>query len=143
MPEQSTICGANGADLAGGKAVPLQAYLVDSPHYRWMPVRDAKRKDVLGHFFHSADKCKPTYSDKLHDARHAVDDGMIAYLDVSGLLCVATDHDVVTNYSVVCYMAVREKHPVAAYHSGFSRLRRGVHCREFAEDISAAHAGKH
>ena len=39
-------------------------------------------------------------------------------------------------------MAVRKEHPVAAYHSGFSRLRRGVHCREFAEDISAANAGK-
>jgi hypothetical protein len=39
-------------------------------------------------------------------------------------------------------MTVRKKHPIAAYHSGFSRLRRGVHCREFAEDISAADAGK-
>src|SRR4051812_13536344 len=39
---------------------------------------------------------------------------------------------VVTNYTVVCYMAVRKEHPVAAYHRGLSRLRRGVHCREFA-----------
>jgi hypothetical protein len=39
-------------------------------------------------------------------------------------------------------MAVRKKHPIAAYDSGFSRLRRSVHCREFAEDISAANAGK-
>jgi hypothetical protein len=49
-----------------------------------MPVRDAKWKDVLGHLVHSADKCKPTYPNKLHYARHAIDDCVIAYLDVAG-----------------------------------------------------------
>jgi len=37
-----------------------------------MSVRDAKWKNVLGHLVHSADKSKPTYSNKLHNACHAV-----------------------------------------------------------------------
>lgn len=107
-----------------------------------MPVGDAKWKDILCHLIHSADKCKPAYSNKLHNSRHAVDNCVITYLHVPGQLRVATDYYVVTNYAVMCNMAVREKHPIAAYHSGFSRLRRGVHCREFAEDISAANTSK-
>jgi hypothetical protein len=39
-------------------------------------------------------------------------------------------------------MAVRKEYAIAAYHSGFPRLRGGVHCREFAEGIAAANAGK-
>jgi hypothetical protein len=33
-------------------------------------------------FVHSAAKGKPTDSNKLYDARHTVNDGVIAYLDV-------------------------------------------------------------